>query len=196
MAVASPSRRQRRLLWLMAIGNQSAQEVDKAIDWRTRTRMLDLRDVLQLVNDRFDTAFGALRVRALAEHQTVIQGHQALFHVALELGDELNACGFEQLFCQLLRDIAFVSKHLAKQLSEQFRHRGAVVRIAGSQDDAEQFASVIDDEMQFEAKDPIDRSFAPRREVFKHLVLLDAAVMADLDTGRIHKTDAATLAKP
>ena len=43
-------------------------------------RMLDLRNVLQLVNDRFDN-------RALAKQQTVIQGHQALFHIALELGD-------------------------------------------------------------------------------------------------------------
>jgi hypothetical protein len=38
--------RNRRLLWLMAIGNQPTQIVDKAIDQRTMTRMLDLRDVL------------------------------------------------------------------------------------------------------------------------------------------------------
>ena len=40
--------------------------------------MLDLRNVLQLVDDGFDN-------RALAEHQTVIQGHQALPHVRLSL---------------------------------------------------------------------------------------------------------------
>lgn len=93
------------------------------------SRMLDLRDVLQLVDDRFDNG-------TLAKHQTVSQGHQSLFHVALELGDELNACGFEQLFCQLLRDIAFVCKHFAKQLLQQFRNRNAVIGVARSQDDA------------------------------------------------------------
>jgi hypothetical protein len=41
------------------------------------------------------------------------------FHIALEFGDELNACGFQQLFGQLWRDIALVSKHLAKQLLQQ-----------------------------------------------------------------------------
>ena len=52
------------LLWLMAIGNQSTQDVDKAVDWRTVARMLNLRTVLQLVNDRFDDG-------ALAEQQTI-----------------------------------------------------------------------------------------------------------------------------
>ncbi len=44
------------------------------------TRMLNLRDVFQLVNDGFSDG-------AFAEQQTVIQGHQSLFHGALELGD-------------------------------------------------------------------------------------------------------------
>lgn len=48
----------RRLLGLMAIGNQSAKNIDKAIDWRAMTRMLDLRNVFQLVDNRFDN--GAL----------------------------------------------------------------------------------------------------------------------------------------
>ena len=96
------------------------------------------------------------------EHQPVIEGHQALFHVALELGNELNACGFEQLFCQFVRDITFVSKHLAKQLLQQFWDRGAVIGVARSQNHVEQFASVINHQMQFEAKEPIDRGFAPR----------------------------------
>ena len=72
---------------------------------------------LQLVDDGFNDG-------ALAEEQTVIQRHQSLLHVALELGDELDACGLEQLFCQLLRDIAFVRKHCAQQLLQQFWHRG------------------------------------------------------------------------
>ena len=80
--------RNRRFLWLMAIGNQSAQNIDKAVDRRAMSWMLNLRDVLQLVDDGFDN-------RALAEHQTVVERHQSLFHIAFEFGDELNACGVE-----------------------------------------------------------------------------------------------------
>jgi len=138
------------------------------------TRMLNLRDVLQLVDDRFDNG-------ALAEHQTVIERRQSLFHVALEFGDELNACGLEQLFCQLLRDITFVREHFAKQLLQQLWHGRAVISVAGGQDDVEEFASVIDNEMQFEAKKPIDRGLTPRCQVLKHFVLLDAAIMTDYD---------------
>ena len=50
--------------------------------------MLNLRDVLQLVNDGFDNG-------AFAEQETVAQRHQSLFHIAFEFGDELNACGVE-----------------------------------------------------------------------------------------------------
>ena len=76
------------LLWLMAIGNQSAQDIDKAIDWRTVARMLNLRNVLQLVDDGFDDG-------AFAEQETIAQRQQSLFHVALKFGDQLNACGVE-----------------------------------------------------------------------------------------------------
>jgi len=116
--------------------------------------MLDLRDVLQLVDDGFDNS-------ALAEDQTVIEGHQSLFHVALEFGNELNACGLEQLFCQSLRDIAFAREHFAEQLLQQVWDRRAVIGVARSQDDVEQFASVVNHQMQLEAKEPIDRRFAP-----------------------------------
>src|SRR4028118_231751 len=71
-------------------------------------------------------------------------------------GNELDACGFKQLFCQLLRDIAFVGKHFAKQLLHQFRDGCAVIGVAGSQHEIEQFATVVHDEMQFESFEPID----------------------------------------
>lgn len=64
------------------------------------------------------------------------------------LGDELNASDFEQLFCQLLRNITLVSKHFAKQLLQQLRHGSAVVGVARSQHEIQQFASIIHDQMQ------------------------------------------------
>ena len=75
-------------------------------------RMLK-RNVLQLVNNGFDD-------RTLAKHQTVVQGHQSLFDVALEFGHQLNACGFQQLFCQLLREITFALNSLPNNCGNNF----------------------------------------------------------------------------
>ena len=74
------------------------------------------------------------------------------------------------------QDIPLVGEHLAKQLLQQFRHRGAVIGVARSQHDVEQLSPVIDHQMQFEAKEPIDRSFATSRSL-RHLMLQNAAVM-------------------
>ena len=45
--------RNRRLLRLVAVGNQATQNVDKAVHRRAMTRMLNLLNVLQLINNRF-----------------------------------------------------------------------------------------------------------------------------------------------
>jgi hypothetical protein len=42
--------------------------------------MLDLRDVLELINDGLDDS-------SLADHQTVKDGNNAALHVGYELGD-------------------------------------------------------------------------------------------------------------
>ena len=45
---------QRWLLWLMAIGDQASNDVDETVDWAAMTRMLNLRDVLELIHDTFN----------------------------------------------------------------------------------------------------------------------------------------------
>lgn len=69
--------------------------------------MLNLRNILQLVNDGFDDG-------TLADQQAITQRHETIIHVALELGNQLHPHAFKQLLSQLLRDIALVSKHLTK----------------------------------------------------------------------------------
>lgn len=71
------------LLGLVTVGNQSANDVDQAVDWAAVTRMLNLGNVLQLVNDGFDDG-------TLTQQQTVCQGHQTILHVALELANQLH----------------------------------------------------------------------------------------------------------
>lgn len=64
-----------RLLRLVAVGNQSADDADPAVHRTTVTRMLNLRDVLRLVNHGFDN-------RELASEQFVAQSHQSFRLVA------------------------------------------------------------------------------------------------------------------
>ncbi len=79
-------------------------------------------------------------IERLRSIPSVMEGNQSLFDVTLEFGEQLNACGMEQLFRQVWRDIAFVRKQFATQLLQQFRHWSAVISVAWSQDDVEQFS--------------------------------------------------------
>ena len=77
-----------RLLRLVAVGNQATDEVDPAVHWGTMPRMLNLRDVLELVYHGFDD-------RTFASKQLVIQTHQLVLHVASRFGEELDVEGLE-----------------------------------------------------------------------------------------------------
>ncbi|MBD1825895.1 hypothetical protein H6F51_25820 [Cyanobacteria bacterium FACHB-DQ100] len=54
------------LLRLMAVGNQATDQVDQAVNRETMARMLNLRDVLELVDDRLDDG-------AFSEKQAVFE---------------------------------------------------------------------------------------------------------------------------
>lgn len=88
-----------RLFRLVTIGNQTANDVHKAISRAAVTRMFNLRDVLDLVNHRLDD-------RTLASEHLVIQSHQMVLHIASRFGKELNIKGFEQLLSELRADVA------------------------------------------------------------------------------------------
>jgi hypothetical protein len=94
-----------------------------------------------------------------------------------------------------LRYIASVAKHFTEELLEELGYRLTVVSVPRSEQDIEQFPLLIDDQMQFEAKEPIDGSFASSRQRLEHFVGSNPTVMADLDTGCINETESRTLTK-
>lgn len=61
-------------LGLTAIGNQPADEIDQKVDWTAASRMLNLRNILELVNDGFHKG-------AFAQQDFVHQRHEHIFHV-------------------------------------------------------------------------------------------------------------------
>lgn len=75
---------ERGFLGLETVGDQSSHEMNSKVDRAAMTGMLDLRDILQLVDDRFDDG-------SLAQQQFVSQGHQPVLHVGLEPRDQLHA---------------------------------------------------------------------------------------------------------
>jgi hypothetical protein len=56
--------------------------------WMDLTRMLDITDTLQLVVNRFNN-------RSFSQQDTIIEGHEAIFHVTSNTGHEVNPLSFE-----------------------------------------------------------------------------------------------------
>lgn len=147
--------------------------------------VLDLRDVLELVDDSFHDG-------AFAEQQLIDQRHQPVLHVGLEAGNQLKAKGFQQLLKERLGDVASVSEELAEQPLDQTGHRLAVIDVAGGQGQIEQFALVVDEEMKFEAEEPAHRGLASSRQASEHLVLRDAVRVADGQRRGVQERDTGT----
>ena len=111
------------------------------------TRMFDLRDVLELIND-------GLNDRSAAQQNAIAPGHQLVLHIFTQFGNQLKVKHLAQGLSQGLRDVTLVPEELAKQLLSQVRHRFAVIYIAGCEAETQDFALIIDHQVQFEAKKP------------------------------------------
>ena len=91
----------------MAIGNQASDNIDKSINRTAVPGMLNLRNILELVDDTLNDG-------AFPQKQLVLLRHQSIFHVLLQSRNELNMEGFQQLLEQRLRDISPIGNELAK----------------------------------------------------------------------------------
>lgn len=163
---------QRRFRWTAAISNQAAQQINKEVEYTAMPRVLDLGDILELVNDRLDN--GSFLQEELVGHQ-----YLAVLHVGSQLGDELEIEGSQQVLTQWLREIAFVSENLAEQLFDQMWNGFSIVHITWREQDIEQFAAIIEDQVEFEAEEPTGGGLAACSQALKHLVLMNPGVMTD-----------------
>ena len=77
---------ERRFLGLAAVGDQASKEVNAEIVRAAVTRVLNLRDVLELINDGLDEG-------ALAEQQPVGEVHESIAHVLAQFGDQVESVG-------------------------------------------------------------------------------------------------------
>lgn len=110
-------------------------------------------DILKFIIDRLDKG-------SFSEHDLVIDGHQQVPHVALDLGYKLYAV-HEQELKQLLADITFVTTKLTLDVfDERLRIKGfAVIHVRRSEHKVQNLAPVIDNQMQLESEEPSHRAF-------------------------------------
>ncbi len=93
----------------MAVRDQPRQYINKEVSRTAMASMLDLRNVLELVNNALDHS-------TFAQQDLVNQQHQAVLHVLAELGDEQQPGSLPELLGQRLRNVSPVAKQLAKQM--------------------------------------------------------------------------------
>ncbi len=171
------------LLGLASIGNQAADQIDQEIGNTAVARMLNLRNILELVNHGLNDC-------AFSQKDTVNQSHgQMVLGVGFQLGDqEYTNCLMKKLL-KRFRDVPFVPKDLSKQVSNQLRNRFSVVDIGGGQGDIEQFATIIDHQVQFEAKKPTRGSLSTCCEPIEDFMGSDSLVETHIQRGRIDEGD-------
>jgi hypothetical protein len=87
-------------------------------------------------------------------------------------------------------DVAAVTEQLAEETPHQARHRAAIIDIARREAKGQEFAAIIDEQMQLEAVEPADRGFAAAGVDGEDLVLTDARVLTDGERCRVDEADA------
>ena len=133
--------------------------------------MLDLADVLELIDDRFDEG-------TLSQQHLVQQWHQAVFHVALDAGDQAHAAKIQSLE-EFLADVTLVAKKFAEQVLRQCLDGFAVIHVAGGEANVEQFATIVGNQMQLETEEPSSRGLAALGEAGHGAVAENPQVVAD-----------------
>ena len=116
---------QPRLFVLKAVGEKSSDQMDDEIGWAAVTRVLNLRNILELVNDGLDDS-------SFAQQQFIRKVYEMILHVLAQSRDEM-----QHLFKERLRrrsgNVAEISKHLTSQPFDQLRNQSPIIHIARSQ---------------------------------------------------------------
>jgi hypothetical protein len=94
-------------VFLPSVGHQSGQEMHSSVVEATMAPVRDVAHVLEWLAYAFDQ-------RSLAQQELVQQWHQLVFHLALELRDQLHP-SLRQPFEQLLTKVATIAGQLTPE---------------------------------------------------------------------------------
>lgn len=174
-----------RLVLPMTISDESAKQVHQEVAMAAMTTVLDLRDVLELIDDR-------LNDESPAQEHLVPQEHKPVLHVGSESRDQMNAM-IPQFLEAFLADIPFVAKQLAEKAFGQGKKGRPVIGIAGSQLEGQYLPQIIDGEMQLETKEPAHGRLAPLGQAGEHFMTTNTPIEADSKRCGIDESNAGAL---
>jgi len=146
--------------------------------------MHDLGRVLKHVIDCFNDI-------SFAQYHPVIKGHQLVFHVHSQSGDQLDAIREKEVE-KFLRDIPLVREQLAIQaFSQHFKHfRILVADISSSEDKRDDLAPVIASQVELEPMAPPHGPLAVSGDSLENLVGITPEIVAYGYHGGVHKCNA------
>lgn len=148
----------------MAIGDETREQVDNEVERAAVARVLDLRNVLELIDNRLDE-------RPLAQQEPIGECEELLAHVLAQFRDEPQSVGDQEALSERGGDVALIAKEASKELTDEAWNGLAIVGIARSEAQRQQLASIVDHQMQFEAIEPPHRRLAATRVNSKDAVL-------------------------
>ncbi len=171
----------------MTVGDEACDQIDEEVDGTAMARMLNLRDVFELIGDGFDDG-------PFAQEELVGPIEQAVVHLLAQFGDELESLGDQQVLREGQREIAFITNELAHEPFGELGNRVPIINVAWRQAKGHELALIVDDQVQFEAIEPAHRGFPTSSTSRKDAMGVDTGVMTDRQRSRVDEADAATLA--
>src|SRR5215204_7596997 len=108
--------------------------------------VFELTNVLELIIDGFDQG-------SFAEQNFIPEGEHAEVHLFFEFGEELHSL-VPKLREEGLGDVATIANEFAEQPAGKFRDGLAVIDVAGSEHDSQQFPAVANHQVDLEAIEP------------------------------------------
>ena len=148
--------------------------------------MFHLTDVFEFIVDRFYNG-------PFPQHDFIVQGHQAVFHVVADSGYQMYAPG-EQYLDQFPGDLALVPKEFPEDvLQESLILQGIpVINVCLGYGKVKYLSLVVYHDVELEPIKPAHCRLPNRRGFPEHPVPFDALVLAHPDRGRIHERNALT----
>ena len=113
------------LFVLMTVSKKPSKQMHDKIGGAAMARMLNLRNVFELITNRLDDG-------AFAHQEFIGKEHEMIFHPFAQTRDEMKSLLKKQL-SQRGRDIAAIPNELAPQALDHLRNRSAIIDIASSQ---------------------------------------------------------------
>src|SRR5438045_8937724 len=171
---------QTRFFVLMAVGKKSSDQMNNKIDRTAMARVLNLRNIFELVDNGLDNG-------SFAQQQFIRKVHEMVFHVFTQSGDELKPL-FKEQVRQGSGNIAAIPEQLATQMFDHASNGSAIIDVARSQATGKQFTLIIDSQVQLEAVKPAHTRFPSPGIQRKDTILADPFRMTNLQRGSINET--------